>query len=462
MLESRSGGKREDTGLEGNVAPARGRSASETWTWIMVAAGVFLRVLEYSDNRQLYRDEIDLKISLVGFAFHDFHTPLVKWQLAPPGFLAVERLMILLPLPFSFAARLVPFVCSIASMFLMRSVARRYVTAAAVPIAVGLFALTDWMLYYSVEIKQYSSDVALTLTALLLAARATRTREGQPRETPRRDFIMLGALGAIGVWFSHPLALGLAGVGSYLILNAASRRDWRHALAFLAISLVWAINFAGCYRISQRLVSKDGFLETWWAFAYLPFPPRSLADLERIFWQTMNLFNSPSGVVTPLGVLPSAFIGAGLFLIGAWSLGRRWPGGLFLLVSPILFALAASMLHRYPFHGRLLIFLIPSVHLLVGLGAAALGRGRNRALTFVLGAFLLAQPVRDVLWYRLIAPRTHSEFDSHGDLHPDVLDYLDGLEKIRKRDEMIRTERAKWRNLNERLPADRQGPSAAP
>ena len=48
-------------------------------------------------------------------------------------------------------------------MFLMRSVARRYLTAAAVPFAVGLFAMTDWMLYYSVEIKQYSSDVALTL-----------------------------------------------------------------------------------------------------------------------------------------------------------------------------------------------------------------------------------------------------------------------------------------------------------
>ena len=74
---------------------------------------------------------------------------------------------------------------------------------------------------------------------------------------------------------------------------------------------------------------------TWWAFAFLPFPPRSLADLEQIFWQSINLFNSPSGIVTPLGVLPSAFIGFGLFLLGAWSLGRRWKGGLFLLVSPI-------------------------------------------------------------------------------------------------------------------------------
>ena len=408
----------------------------------MVAAGVLLRVLEFSDNRPLYRDEIDLQTNLVGFAFYDFHTPLVKWQLAPPGFLAVERLMILLPLPFRIAARLVPFVCSIASMFLMRSAARRYLTAAAVPIAVGLFALTDWMLYYSVEIKQYSSDVALTLAALLLAAGAAQSREERPIATLRNDFISLAAFGAIGVWFSHPLALVLAGVGTYLIVCAVWRKHWGWAIAFVAMSLAWALNFAGCYQISQRLVSKDGFLETWWAFAYLPFPPSSLADLEQIFWQSINLVNSPSGVVTPLGVLPSAFIGLGLFLLGGWTLGERWKGGLFLLVSPIVFALAASMLHQYPFHGRLLIFLIPSVHLLVGEGAAAFMRSRSAKLTFALGAFLLAQPVLDVLWYRLIMRRHHAEYDSHCDLHPDVLDYLEGLKKSKERDEMIRNARA--------------------
>jgi Dolichyl-phosphate-mannose-protein mannosyltransferase len=462
MLQSRSGGKRDEAGLGSDVVPARGLSASETWTWIMIAAGVFLRVLEYSDNRQLYCDEEDLQANLVGFAFYDFHTPLVRWQLAPPGFLAVERLMILLPLPFRFAARLVPFVCSIASMFLMRSVARRFLTAAAVPIAVGLFALVDWMLYYSVELKQYSSDVTLTLTALLLAARATRSYEGRPLETSRRDFIMLAAFGAIGVWFSHPLALVLAGAGTYLILNAASRREWHRALAFLAMSLAWAVNFAGCYRISQRLVAKDGFLETWWKFAYLPFPPSSFADLAQIFWHSINLVNSPSGVLTPLGLLPSAFIGAGLFLLGSWSLGRRWKGGLFLLVAPILLALAASMLRRYPFHGRLLLFLIPSVHLLVGEGAAALARGRNAKLTFVLGAFLLAQPVLDVLWHRLVMKRNHTEYDSHGDLHRDVLDYLDLLEKIKKRDEMLRKLNANRLDGDEGMQAGGQGPTGPP
>jgi hypothetical protein len=431
-------GGRSGAGSEGDPGSARRLSSSEIWTWILVAAGVFLRVLEYADNRRLYMDEEDLQQNLVGLAFYDFHTPLVRAQLAAPGFLAIERLMILLPLPFALAARLVPFVCSIASMFLMRSVARRYLAAAAVPIAVGLFAMTDWMLYYSVEIKQYSSDAMLALAVLLLAGGESRSSKDSQLTNSWNGLAPLTVLGAVGVWFSHPLALVLAGVGAYLIGKAVACGDWKRALATLEMSLAWTVNFAGCYWVSQRIVAKDGFLERWWGFAFLPFPPRSLDDLERIFWQLINVFNSPSGVLTPLGVLPSAFIAAGLFLLGAWSLGRCWRGGLILVVSPILISVMVSMLHLYPFHGRLLIFLIPSVHLLVAQGASALGRPGGRTLKFVLGTALLAQPAIDVVWHRLVQKRTHSGFDSHGDLHPDVLDYLERMRWKKRIDETRR------------------------
>ncbi len=219
----------------------------------------------------------------------------------------------------------------------------------------------------------------------------------------RRQFGVLTAFGTIGVWFSFPLSLVLAGVGSCLILSAASRKDWSQVMRLAAMSLLWAISFAVCYRISQSLVAKDDFLARFWGFAFLPFPPRSLADLRQIFWQLINVFDSPTGLYTPLGVLPSAFIAAGLFLLGGWSLGRRWKGGLFLLISPIFFALVASALHEYPFHGRLLLFLIPSIQLLFSEGAAALARPGGAKLTLALGAFLLAQPSFEVVWHRTIA-----------------------------------------------------------
>ncbi len=118
------------------------------------------------------------------------------------------------------------------------------------------------------------------------------------------------------------------------------------------------------------------------------------------------------------------------------------------------------MLHQYPFHGRLLIFLIPSVHLLVAEGAAALARPGGPKLTFALAAFLLAQPVLDVLWYRLIQKRHHAEYDSHGDLHPDLLDYLENVEKIKALDERMRRARANRVDTDPRPVVDGQPPAA--
>ena len=94
------------------------------------------------------------------------------------------------------------------------------------------------------------------------------------------------------------------------------------------MSLAWALSFAACYRVSRELSSDDAFLDTWWALRLSAVSAPLARQLEQIFWQSINLFNSPSGILTPLGVLPSAFIGLGLFLLGAWSLGRRWKGGL--------------------------------------------------------------------------------------------------------------------------------------
>jgi hypothetical protein len=435
----------------------------EKLTWLLVAVGILLRVLEYEAYRALYMDEKSLLINLTGLAVFDFHTRLSEDQLAPPGFLVVERLLVRLPLDSVWAARFFPLVCGVGSVILMRLVALRYLSRAAVPLAVGLFALSDWLLYYSAEIKQYSTDVALTLAALLLASRfeaAPRSQRVPPERKPLPDsgspepafetappakWLAFTAFGAAGVWFSHPLAFVLAGAGTYVMASAALRRDWVSARRGLLMSAAWAASFAGCFAVSHAILTTGQFVWDWWDFAFLPLPPRSAADMDRVFWHLINVFDSPSGIVTPLGVLPSAFLALGLFVIGAVVLGMSWPGGLYLLESPALFALLASALRQYPFHGRLVLFLAPVVHLLVAEGAAnvatsgaRLARGLSarlpdwKAARFVLTgiaalfvvapAFLLVQPAAEVVGHYAFMKR-HRPFDSHGDLRNDLLDY---------------------------------------
>lgn len=398
--------------------------SAEAITWTMIVLGVVLRLRDYLRDRAVYMDEFSLLKNLVGLSVLDFHTILKEYQLAPPGFLVLERLMVRLPFHTVMSARFFPLVCGIAALFLMRSVARRFLHPAAVPIAMGLFALSDWLIYYTAEIKQYSFDLLLTLVALLLAFDFGRDSP----MTPRR-LAYLAAFGVIGVWFSYPLTLVLAAIGSYLFFMALRRRDRRGAVALVGIGLAWVVSFAVCYLISHRILDKSRFIWDWWDFAFLRIPPRSMADLKNDFWQIVNVFDSPADVKMPLDLITTAMIALGLSVLGMISLFRRSPGGLYLLTAPWVFVLLASALHQYPFHGRLLIFLVPSVHLFVAQGALALTRRLGTPATIALGAFLLFQPVCDATWQALITPLDHTGFDSHGDLRHDLLDYLETLEK---------------------------------
>ena len=328
------------------------------------------------------------------------------------------------------AARSFPLVCGVASMFLFRAAARRFLLPHAVPIAVGLFALSDWLIYYSAELKQYSCDLALTLVGLLLAAGPT------PADRRRRGGCWRwGPSARSGVWFSYPLAFVLAGVGTYLLGTAAIRRDVRGVLGLAAVGLAWAASFAACFVVSHGILSKERFIWDWWDFAFLPLPPRSMAELKFDVRQLVNVFDSPADVKTPLGPIVTAILASALAIAGAVPLcgdGRAacicWP-------PPLAFVLAASALHQYPFHGRLLIFLVPSVQMLVGQGAAAIvtagrpaaGDGPRRLPAVPAGVRRRSAPLHPAA-----EPRS---YDSHGDLRPDLLDYLDGDREGRSVDE---------------------------
>lgn len=410
-------------------APLNVNLTAEGLTWAAVAVGIALRLLSYADNRPLYRDERSLLANLVRLPVFDFRTTLTEYQLAPPGFLAIERMLVRLPGPDVLAARSFPLVCGLASLFLFRTAARRFVAAHAVPIAVGLFALSDWLIYYSAEMKQYSCDLALTLVALLLAAGPGEPGASDSASLIPRRLLGLGIFGAVGVWFSYPLAFVLAGVGTYLFATAIIRRDRRGALGLVAAGLAWAGSFGVCYIVSHGMLDKGRFIWDWWDFAFLRIPPHSIAELKLEVWQLLNVFDSPSDVKTPLGPVFTAMLASVLAIAGAVSMGRRWPGGLYLLAAPVAFAMAASAMRQYPFHGRLLIFLVPSVQMLVSQGAVAIARPGGPRLTIALGAFLLVQPAYDALSHELGYPLNHESFDSHGDLRPDLLDDL-GVERI--------------------------------
>jgi len=102
----------------------------------LVVLGVGLRLWEYIFNRSLYLDEILLARSIVGMPLGELLTkPLLMDQVAPRGFLLIERLAVMVFGPSEWGLRLFPFLCGILSVILFRRLAERVLTGAGPALA---------------------------------------------------------------------------------------------------------------------------------------------------------------------------------------------------------------------------------------------------------------------------------------------------------------------------------------
>ncbi len=145
--------------------------------------------------------------------------PLNRDQVAPVGFLWLEKLSVHFLGNSEMALRLVPIVCGIGSLFLFLAVAWRFLGARAVAIAVGLFAISTPLIYYVSEVKQYSSDIAVALVLYLVADAPVGANLG------RASAILAALVGSLAIWFSFPAAFVLGGIGLAAILVAARQQS---------------------------------------------------------------------------------------------------------------------------------------------------------------------------------------------------------------------------------------------
>ena len=124
--------------------------------WLLVVLGVGLRVWPYAANTSLFLDEILVASNITGLPLVDLVTgPLGLDQVAPGGFLFLEKISVLLLGSSERALRLVPLAFSILGVFLFRRLAERTLTGGAVALAVALFAIGLPFIRYAAEVKQY-------------------------------------------------------------------------------------------------------------------------------------------------------------------------------------------------------------------------------------------------------------------------------------------------------------------
>ena len=372
--------------------------ASKTFVWIIIGFGIVLRVAQYLFNRSLWLDEAMLAINIISRPLPELLQPLSYDQAAPIGFLMAEKLAVDVFGTSEYALRLFPILCGTLSIFLFYAVARHDLEIQAVPIALGLFAISDKLIYFSSEVKQYSSDVAIALSLYAVAIYFKSERLSHSR------IALCGAIGAAAIWFSHPAIFILAGLGLTSSAFCFGQRNWSGMRRLSIVYSIWLSSFAASYFISLRpLIHNEHLLEAWRG-SFIPIPPWTFSDAKVLISSFFKIFDNPVGLSVP-------FIAALTFLMGCISMFLRKKSKLLVLISPLPFVLLASSLHMYPFSGRFVLFTVPFVLLFIAEGSTyiAMRSSRISAIMAVIVIGLLASPPLLDACYHLITPRTREE-----------------------------------------------------
>ncbi len=377
----------------GILTALRRLAASTAFLWSVLALGVAVRAVRYLANRSLWGDEGALALNLVHKSSRELLEPLEYMQGAPTGFLLIEKAAVGLLGDEELVLRLFPFVCGLLSLFLFAAVARRLLAPEATAIALLLFATVEPLVYYSSEVKQYSTDVAAALLLLYAVVVVDWDR------ISRKVALLLAIGGAAVAWLSHPALIVLATLAAAVLIASWAERRRTAIRSVLLIGSVWAGSALGSYLVNSsnaRSVSS----------AVLQSSPESGFAPVELLDAVWDGFAQPVGVARTTTALALVATVAGVFALA----GRNTRHALF-VAAPIAGTLMAALLGLYAFSDRFILFLVPFVLLFLAQGLWAIVEVTSVRLPVValmIGGLLLAYPLATAA-KNVISPPGHEE-----------------------------------------------------
>jgi dolichyl-phosphate-mannose-protein mannosyltransferase len=328
-------------------------------TLALISIGLIFRIANFASNPALWLDEAFLALNLRDRDLSGILGTLDFNQAAPPLYLLAEKGSVLAFGDSEYALRAFPLLAGIVALGLFPSVARHFLGRWPAVLAVGLFVVLGPLIYVSAQVKQYSSDVAIAVVLLYAVSRIPTSRSIELREA-----VMLGLVGAVALWFSYPAIFYVSGFGLVLFGVRIARRQWR-SVGMLAVSA--AICTASVVPFLLYSLDRVRDLQTGLRGSPTAYAPISGSGAD-LGW----FVHAPGRLLGESAGLDSHHLAALLVLVGFVSLLRRDPELALLLGSPLLVAVVASALDKYPFGGRFSIFYVPALLCLVAEGVGAL------------------------------------------------------------------------------------------
>ncbi len=357
--------------------------------WAIIFIGFIFRLRQYLYNRSLWLDEAMLANNIIAAPLRLLlFEKLESDQAAPPGFLLAIKAVIKFFGSSDIIIRLPVFLSGVLILFIAYLIARQVLkTTLARAGFLSFISVSPVLVYYSSEFKQYSLDAFLALLLVFVGLNYKKWKYG---------IWIFGFTGVVVPWFSHPSIFVLAAVGSYDLFSSIRRRDYRLVRKLVVMIASWVAAFSLYYFLSIREVSSNGFLQEYWSHGFAPFPPLTFEDfywyLSRILEMAFISFQQLGPVpVVPLEgwlKIPNLFISL-LIVAGSIFLFLRSRRNFGILIGSIIITLCASILKLYPFSGRLIIFLVPILILIVSFAIDELAQSVMQWRKFLAGALVI-------------------------------------------------------------------------
>lgn len=386
----------------------------------IIAFGIILRASKYLPAFSMRGDELAVTLNLINRSTIDLITkPLDYEQAAPFGFVLLVKTLISIFGQSEYVLRFIAFAAGCLSLILMQSLLSKTVSKYGNIFALAAFAFGNTLIYYSAELKQYSSDVLLCVLLLLVFFQHVS------KKTTVKDFVLLAALGATALCFSYPALFVLAGIGMTLFVHYW--KDRQRSLWTIRTGTIWAVTFLAIYFLLLRHQTQDPYLITFWdnLLSFMPMPP----------WRELSWFpKAASGLFFVVAGLSSHLIlVVPLYILGLWGFWRekRWQWILALTI-PIGLNIIVSGFQKYPFHGRLILYVLPLIFVVLGKGIDFLiNLIRNRVLANIAFAVLIIL----LLWP--VIPTTKSYLITHSYLQDDLKPVLSYMEENKQDSDQV-------------------------
>ncbi len=317
----------------------------KTLSIVLILLGIVIRLYHFFLNRSLWLDEATLSNNIVSRNYLQLLMPLDDKQIAPIGFIFIQKFLISIFGVNEYALRALPVLAGILSIILFYYLLKRVGGEKVAFVGLLFFITGKYLNFHSTEAKQYSLDVFCFLLAFYyLYFRNTDYAS-------YKGVVIKGLIGAIIIWISHCSIIFLASIGFAIAIEILYFRKKNAIPGFIIMCAVWIISFGLNYIFFLFDHASQSIQES--SFVSAGFLPPQGNFKDTVLWFLPKIKES---ITYPIGITYYPLLLIILICLGIWHIIKAKQYKILALALPIVIHIILSLLYIYPFGGRFILY----------------------------------------------------------------------------------------------------------